>query len=127
MTYPQPWPRDDAGRLIAPDTIAGFHAAGLTFEVRCNHCTHRTWLDVANLVEKRPELIRLAVDELLARMRCTGYWCGKRGANLIDVTRRYSDLARIPAPPGLDAQRWAAADVDGRVAMIRDLDRRNTR
>ncbi len=119
MDYGPSWPRDGAGRPIAPDTIAGFHAAGLTFEVRCNHCTRRTWLDVADLVEKRPELIHLTVDELLVRMRCTGYWCGKRGANLIDVTRRFTLPERIPAPPGLDAERWATADVDERASMIR--------
>jgi hypothetical protein len=104
---------------MQPDTIAGFLAAGLTFEVRCNHCTRRTWLSVDDLVDKRPELIHLTIDELLVRMRCTGYWCGKRGANLIDVTRRYSIPDCIPAPLGLDAERWAAADVAERVAMIR--------
>ena len=119
MQYEPSWPRDDAGRLIAPDTIAGFHAAGLTFEVRCNHCTHRAWLAVDYLIEKRPELIHLTVDELLVRMRCTGYWCGKRGANLIDVTRRFPNLEHIPAPLGLDAGRWAAADVAERLAMVR--------
>lgn len=102
-----------------PDTIAGFAAAGMTFEVRCNHCTRRTWLAVDDLVEKRPELIHLTVDELLVRMRCTGYWCGERGAHLIDVTRPFTIYERVPAPPGLDAKRWATADIAERLEMIR--------
>ncbi|MHA3794959.1 hypothetical protein [Sphingomonas sp. YL-JM2C] len=83
-------------------------------------------LSVADLVVDRPELICLTVDEPLVRMRCTGYRCGKRGANLIDVMRRDPIPETMPAPPGLGTERWAAAGVDERVAMIQTADCRST-
>ncbi len=108
------------GVILHPDTVAGFLANGMKFEVRCAHCTARKWLYVDHLVVTRPDIAQLSIADLLALLRCRlNHGCGGRGAKLINVIQGWADPARIPAPLGLDPRKWISASHDERVAMIR--------